>query len=285
MAYLQSVFIYVLIHQAHGLQDQAQEKLDLAFAFVHETHSDGLLPLVHAFEAELAIRQGNLNAASQWAMTDGASIPFTLMPYFYAPQLTLPRILLAQNTPASQAQAAAELSRLYEFAAATHNTYVTIEVLALQALLHRAQGKMQAALTALRQAVLLAQPGGFVRTFVDLGPYMADLLGRLAATDVASDYLQLLLHAFSAETSPRQAQSSALLQVQNGMVEPLTRREQEVLLLLAQRLTANEIAERLVVSEQTVKRHRANIYQKLGVNSRRQAIAEAAALGILHTPA
>ena len=65
------------------------------------------------------------------------------------------------------------------------------------------------------------------------------------------------------------------------MIEPLTRRELQVLELLAQRMTAQEIAQKLVLSDQTVKRHRANIYQKLGVHSRRDAIAAAVALGIL----
>ena len=67
------------------------------------------------------------------------------------------------------------------------------------------------------------------------------------------------------------------------MIEPLTRRELQVLELLAQRMTAQEIAQKLVLSDQTVKRHRANIYQKLGVHSRRDAIAAAVALGILPT--
>jgi DNA-binding CsgD family transcriptional regulator len=65
------------------------------------------------------------------------------------------------------------------------------------------------------------------------------------------------------------------------MVEPLTRREEDVLELLAQRLTSKEIAQQLILSELTVKRHRANIYQKLSVNSRREAVAAAAALGLI----
>ena len=67
------------------------------------------------------------------------------------------------------------------------------------------------------------------------------------------------------------------------MIEPLTPREQEILALLAQRMTSKEIAQKLVVSDQTAKRHRVNIYQKLGVNTRREAIAAAVALGILPT--
>ena len=281
MAYLQSAFVYASIYQARGQPDQAQAKLELAFAFLRETRSEGLLLLAQAFQMELAVRQGDLGAASQWATTTGPHVPLTLMPYFYAPQLTLPKILLAQDTPASREQAAAELSRLYAFVTSTHNTCFTIQVLALQALLSHAQGNEQDALAALRQAVTLAQPGGFVRVFVDLGPTLAELFRRLAAMGVASDYVEQILHAFAAERFRRQPLPAAALQAQNGMVEPLTRRELDILALLAQRLTAKEIAQKLVLSELTVKRHRANIYQKLGVNSRREAVAAAAALGIL----
>ena len=218
--------------------------------------------------------------AGQWATSIGPYVPLTLMPYFYAPQLTLPKILLAQDTPASRKQAADELSRLYDFVTATHNTNFTIHVLALQALLHHAQEKEREALEALRQAIILAEPGGFVRLFVDLGPTMAYLLGRLTASGMASAYIDQILQAFVTEPL-----GSSLATVpsdkQVGMIEPLTNREQEILALLAQRLTAKEIAQKLVISDQTVKRHRANIYQKLGVHSRRQALAAAEALGIL----
>ena len=244
----------------------------------------GSCSLAQAFQAELAARQGDLGAAGHWATTIGPYLPLTLMPYFYAPQLTLPKILLAQDTPASREQAAEELSRLHAFVTATHNTRFTIEVLALEALLHHAQGNEQGALAALEQAVTLAQPGGFVRVFVDLGPNMAALLGRLAARGVAGitrDYVDQILRAFAAERASPPPQPVKSLIAQPAMIEPLTRREQEILELLAQRMTAKEIAQKLVVSDQTVKRHRANIYQKLGVHTRRDAIAAAVALGIL----
>ena len=187
MAYVQSAFVYASICQARGLPDQARQKLDLVFDFIRETRSDGFLPLAQAFQAELAARQGDLGAANQWATTIGPHVPFTAMGYFYAPQLALPKILLAQDTPASRDQAAEALSRLHAFVTSIHNTRFTIEVLALEALLHHAQGNEPSALAALEQAVTLAQPGGFVRVFVDLGPNMADLLGRLAAKGVAGD--------------------------------------------------------------------------------------------------
>jgi LuxR family maltose regulon positive regulatory protein len=284
MAYLQTAFIYALIHQARGLPDQAREKLDLAFDFLRETHSEGLLPLAQAFQAELAARQGDLGAAGHWAKTVGPHVPLTAMSYFYAPQLALPKILLAQDTPASRGQAAEVLSRLHAFVTSIHNTRFTIEVLALQALLHHAQGKDQTALAALEQAVKLAQPGGFVRVFVDLGPILADLLGRLASRGVAGvspDYVEQILQAFASDRSSPRPQPTVSPTAQAGMIELLTRRELQVLEMLAQRMTAQEIAQKLILSDQTVKRHRANIYQKLGVNTRGQAVATAVAHGIL----
>jgi LuxR family maltose regulon positive regulatory protein len=281
MAYLQGAFIYASIYQARDLPDQARQKLDLAFDFLRETRGEGLLPLAQAFQAELAAMQGDLGAGSHWAATIGPQVPLTALPYFYAPQLALPKILLAQNTPASLAQAAEALSRLHAFVTSIHNTRFTIEVLALEALLYHAQGNRQSALAYLEQAVTLAQPGGLVRVFIDLGPKLADLLGRLADKGVARDYVGQLLRAFAAErTSPR-PQTTAPPAAQPGMIEPLTRRELQVLEMLAQRMTAQEIAHKLILSDQTVKRHRANIYQKLGVNSRREAVATAVALGVL----
>ena len=85
------------------------------------------------------------------------------MAFFYAPQLTLPKVLLAMNTPASRQQAAAALARLHAFVTEIHNTRFTIEVLAMQALLHHVEENEPATLQALEQAVALAWPGGSVR--------------------------------------------------------------------------------------------------------------------------
>ena len=284
MTYVQSAFVYASICQAHGQPEQARQKLDQAMAFLRETRSEGLVSIAQAFEAELALVQGDLGPAVRWATTSGHHVSLTAMPYFYAPQLALPKILLAQDTPASRAQAAEVLSRLHAFVTGIHNTRFTIELLALEALLHHAQGDEQGALAALEQAVILAQPGGFVRVFVDLGSTLADLFGRLASKDAAGfdrGYVERIVRAFAAARTSPPPQPVKPPLAQPAMIEPLTRREQQVLELLAQRMTAQEIAQRLVLSDQTVKRHRANIYQKFGVHSRRDAIAAAVALGVL----
>jgi LuxR family maltose regulon positive regulatory protein len=203
------------------------------------------------------------------------SLPLQIMPYFFDQQMTLAKVLLAQNTTASLQQAAEALTRLYKFVTATHNTRFLIEVLALQAMLYDAQGDEQAAFKALTQSVLLAQPGGFIRMFVDLGPRMANLLNRLRSHGVVPDYIGQILGAFPA---PKPAVASAGLE---EIIAPLTGRELEILVFLAQRMSNKEIASELVISPITVKRHTINIYQKLNVESRRKAVDMAVALGIL----
>ena len=130
-----------------------------------------------------------------------------------------------------------------------------------------------------------------LRVFTDLGAPIVALLTTLAAQGVAPEFVANVLCSFSVTPVPSidqatsaEVQPTALLRAvvsKTALIEPLTRREQEVLELLAQHLNAVEIAQQLVISTSTVKRHRANIYQKLGVNRRRDALAAAQALGIL----
>jgi ATP/maltotriose-dependent transcriptional regulator MalT len=281
MAYLQSAFVYALICQARGLPDQARQKIDLALDFLGEIRSQAFVPLAQAFGAELALMQGDLGAASEWAATLAPRMPFTAMAYFHAPQLTLPKILLAQGTSESRSQAAEELSRLHAFVTSIHNTRFTIEVLALEALLFHAQANLPGALAALQQAVNLAQPGGLLRVFVDLGPALANLLRRLTPRGAARQYVDQILHAFPAERLSPQPESAKPLSAQVEIIEPLSRREMQVLELAAQHLTTKEIAEKLVLSDQTVKHHLGTIYEKLDVHGRRQAVAAAVAYGLL----
>ena len=207
VAVAQSAFVLAAIHQARGLPEEARLVLDRVNDYLVETHSEALLPLVQAFGAELAARQGDVDTAGRWAATVGPLVPFGIMAFFYAPQLTLPKVLLAMNTPASRQQAAAALARLHAFVTETHNTRFTIEVLAMQALLHHAEGNEPAALQALEQAVALARPGGFIRVFVDLGPALVGPLEQLAVRGIAPGYVEQILHAFSSLHSERSSPS------------------------------------------------------------------------------
>jgi LuxR family maltose regulon positive regulatory protein len=193
-------------------------------------------------------------------------------------------VLLAQGTPDALQKAGDLMARLRQSAEATYNTWRTMEITAMQAVLKETEGEQQAALALLEQVLVWAEPRGFIRLFADLGPRMAGLLDLLRRQGVAPAYVSQILTAFTTMDTGRSSSGlrpPAPSRVSSVLSEPLTNRELEVLELMAQRLTNKEIAAQLVISSGTVKLHAHNIYQKLDVNGRRQAVAKATELGIL----
>jgi LuxR family maltose regulon positive regulatory protein len=281
-----SSFCLSLIYQAQGQPDKARERNRKMMQYAMDTGNQMVLRTTQAFEAELALRQGRLSEAANWAERFDPK-PF-LPPFaFYTPQLTLVKILLAQDTIESRGQAADLLDQLHDFLASIHYKKSLIEVLALQGLLHDTLGDKSVAQEKIAKAVALAEPGGFIRLFVDLGPQMADLLKRLHERNVAMDYIEKLLAAFRDDEQMlaqdvANSQAPLTLAARSQLLEdPLTNRELDVLELLLQRLQNKEIAETLFISPETVKGHLKNMYRKLQVNNRREAVDKANALGIL----
>jgi LuxR family maltose regulon positive regulatory protein len=131
--------------------------------------------------------------------------------------------------------------------------------------------------------VELAEPEEYIRVFLDEGPPMARLLYEALSREIAPNYVRRLLAAFpSAE--PEQREPSKSQAPETELIEPLSERELEVLQLIAEGLTNREIASRLFLSLNTVKAHTRNVYGKLDVHNRTQAVVRARALGVLPTP-
>jgi LuxR family maltose regulon positive regulatory protein len=236
-----------------------------------------------AWQTRLWLAQDRLEAASQWVRGRGlvaAGEPKPLHEFDFfslSDHLLLARILIAQER---LDEASRLLPRLLEAAEAGGRTSKSIEILVLQALAFQARGNTTQAMTALEQALALAEPGGFVSIFVDEGPPMARLLYEALSRGIASDYVQRLLAAFPV-ADPEEPAPSSTQAPESEIVEPLSKRELEVLQLIAEGLTNQEVASRLFLSLNTVKAHSRNIYGKLGVRSRTQAVARARALGVL----
>jgi LuxR family maltose regulon positive regulatory protein len=272
-------------YQAQNQPDKASEVLDSATTFLQETDNILLLPVAQAFQAELAAQQGRLAEANQWVTRAGSSPPRMALPAFYSPQLALPKILLAQTTTNSLNQIAEYLSKLRIFLETINNKRFLIETLALQALVHSAQGNHTTALEILEQSVTMAQPNGYIRPFVDLGIKLEPLLAELAEKKVAPAYISKIISNYESFEKP---DSSVLTpervsqrRLQSDLTKTMTNREMDVLLLLAERKTNKEIARELGISPETVKRHAVSLYQKLDVHNRRQAVVKAQQLGIL----
>jgi LuxR family maltose regulon positive regulatory protein len=159
---------------------------------------------------------------------------------------------------------------------------------ALRALVRGALGDGEGVLAALAEARAGAEPEGYVRVFADEGPPIAALLRAARSRGIAPAYAERLLRALAAERPVRQAPGGEAVRPPDapwgapaGLVEPLSGREVEVLRLIAGGRANAEIARALVVAESTVKSHVGNIFGKLGVSSRTQAVARARELGLI----
>jgi LuxR family maltose regulon positive regulatory protein len=221
--------------------------------------------------------------ALEWARERGLSVDDDLSYLHEFEHVTLARVLIAQyeserdGAPGALHDAVGLLERLLHAAEQGCRMGSAIEILALQALAHQAQGDTSSALPPLERALALAEPEGYVRVFVDEGPPMARLLQEAAARGAAPESAKRLLAAFPSTGTDGAQPSGARHEVE----ELLSKREVEVLQLIAAGLTNQAIAARLYLSLYTVKAHARSIYDKLDAHSRTQATARARELGIL----
>ena len=226
---------------------------------------------VMAFRVQLWIAQGNLEAAKRWAEESDITSADEFSYLREAEYLTLARVRLATE----QYTQVLELThRLQNAAQAAGRMGSLIEMLVLQALAYQAKADFSQALVALKLALSLAQPEDYVRVFLNEGGSMRELLRRAGTQGIEAQFVARLLSEFD----QRAEGSNVAVQ---PLIEPLSKRELEVLHLLADGLSNLEIADKCIITVGTVKAHTASIYRKLNVNSRMQAVARARELGLL----
>jgi LuxR family maltose regulon positive regulatory protein len=263
-------------------------RMDFAGAFkvlkmLNESESEFVLPpwitnTISAFNAYFWLGSGNLNAAKQWVKERKLSIDDTLENLRGIEYLAFADILIAQK----RLDEAARLSqRLFEMAQAGDSVYMMIMIRLFRALIFKAQKDKAQALDELKSALALAEPGGFINIIISRGKPIADMLEEIvegkkhdpkdAKAGFSLSYSKKLLSVFKAVTPPKI----------EGLMDPLSERELEVLHLIAAGLSNREIADKLFISLNTVKTHTKNINSKLNVNSRIKAAARAKEMGLL----
>jgi LuxR family maltose regulon positive regulatory protein len=272
------------VRQAEGDLLGALDLLNEAERFYVSDFFPNVRP-IPALRARVRVAHGELGEALGWARERGLSVDDDLSYLREFEHITLARVLLARHA-AERAEspvhdAARLLERLLRAAEEGQRTGSVIEILVLQALARQARGDVPAALASLQRALTLAEPEGYVRIITDEGPAMASLLSALAKQGAAAKqgtapgYVRRLLAAVNKTEDSTPASQ--------GLIEPLSERELEVLRLLGTDLDGPEIARELVVSLNTVRTHTKNIYAKLGVNNRRAAVRRAQELNLLRT--
>jgi len=229
-------------------------------------------------EVRLWLAAGELEQAIRWMQaldnSERLASPFARE----RQEVARVRVLLARG---KSNEALSRLVPLLEGAAKQGRWGHVIKMRLLEALAYQMDHQEQAALMSLMQAVQLAEPEGYVRSFVDEGPQMAALLSRLRDQQSrrgATLYLDTLHAAFQQENQSGEPTRHKLKQ---PLLDPLTERELEVLSLLARGASNSEIAQRLVLTVDTVKRHVTHIFSKLEARNRVQAVERARTLGLL----
>jgi LuxR family maltose regulon positive regulatory protein len=273
-----SLTVLACIRQALGDQAGALEAIGEAERLVRSTVVDLFFP-VAVQRARLLLAQGKVEDAARWGAERGLGVEDEPSYLREREHLVLARLLLARDKPD---QALTLLERHLEEAQTQRRRGSEIEILALQALALEAKGERERAVSILTHALTLAEPEGYVRTFVDEGPEMALLVSEVLEAQqrgqlhppVPAHYLRKLL------TALEQAASSATPPTAE-QPEPLSERELEVFQLIEAGKSNRRIAQELFITAGTVKTHIRSIYRKLDAHSRTQALVRARELNLL----
>jgi LuxR family maltose regulon positive regulatory protein len=260
------------IIQVCGDAEQAEAAFASAVVQAQQSGNQSLMAEARIYQARWWLVQGNREEASRWRTANAADYQQELA------VLTLVRALLAHD---EADEALGLLDECCKHARAQGRIGSEIEIMTLMALAYHTLGKSDFALQALQRALLLAEPGGYVRLFVDEGVPMAMLLRTLLSEwkgKPGIDYLHKLLAILKTDLS-RSLTAKAL--EPPPLFEPLSQRERKVLRLLAAGMSNPEIANELVVSLNTVKTQVQSLYRKLNVSGRKEAIAVAKRLQLV----
>jgi len=272
--------VLMRIYLARGEMEAARSAFQHAEEVLAKTYSPYRRSVYVIVEwVQFWLASGALDRATHWAqeLAHHASVPSPLARE--RQDVARVRILLAQKRPT---EALSLLEPLQVSAEQQERLSHVIEMKVLQALAYQMRQQEQEALSALSQAVRLAEPEGYIRCFVDEGAPMAALLSRLQEQERKhgpTPYVDAVLAAFLQDgTGPERAGQCMMVQ---PLLDPLSEREREVLRLMVGGNSNQEIAQALVLSINTVKRHVSNIFSKLGVHTRIQAVTRARVLGLL----
>ncbi|HZR44330.1 MAG TPA: LuxR C-terminal-related transcriptional regulator [Ktedonobacteraceae bacterium] len=262
--YIACEVFLALLKLARGDVTGAAALLAEAAQSARQHHFTSRMPEIASAQVLTLLHQGNLAAAAHLAQTHELPI-------------SQARVHLAQG---DTSVALTVLERWRQHVEAKGWEDERLKAMVLQVVALQTHGEKDKAMHLLFDALSLAEPSGFIRLFVDEGLPMARLLSEAAAQGLMTDYIGKLQAACAAEMQMRE-DKSPLSPPAQPLIEPLSQRELEVLQLIAQGLSNQEMSERLFLALDTVKGHNRKIFSKLQVQRRTEAVARARQLGLL----
>ncbi len=259
---------------------------DLAKRIVDTPHNAFLSRLSDAWQARLSLGRGDIEATQRWATCHEIDLNVHNPPDLWQEfsYLTLARLYIARG----KADEIDELLEKMRRKAETEGRMASvIEIMVLQSISLKTQGRIDQSLETLKGVLALAEPEGYIRVFLDEGHSMKELLCQVASFGIAPEYVKKLLDAFEGSALTRHDESS----IEPGLttydsLDPkqsntLSMRELEVLRLMANGASGKDVAGDLFISVGTARKHMVNIYRKLNVHKKTSAVTRAQKLGLI----
>jgi len=265
--------------------EQARKVSAQARKWALEVKDSNLLLVADSFDARLAM----LSGGEPRIVSGTLSINEWIQPWSELPYLTRLECLVHTASAGECIRMLSSIGKALRCTQSYHNRPHVIQVLTVKAIALWCAGRQRHALDVLQQALQIGKRGGFVRSLVDRTPLVRELLRAHLERSPEDEYAHKLIAVHEGSTAQNHlaAPSAASPSVpwdsnpgDNHGPEPLSNREVDVLMMLAERLSNKEIAQRLFVTPETAKKHTSNIYRKLGVHGRREAVNAAVRLGI-----
>jgi ATP/maltotriose-dependent transcriptional regulator MalT len=272
-----------LTYAAQGQWQRADETAATLIEFDSTPLSEERLVHARALQARLALMRGDRNFAWRWSLRSELETLFIHLPLLEMASVTRILALMSRQTREDAQQALKQARQLQRTAESISSTLRLVQALTLQALALDALGDTEPALDILKQTIDLAQWERLIRIFVDFGPALGGQLSRLLKSGLVThqEMVDYGIHLLAQFPTVPDAPSNRRSSTDGGLIEPLTARQAEVLVLLAQRLTDREIADTLVISPFTVRRHVRDLSRKIGAHGRRALVERARSLGLL----
>jgi len=267
---------------------EAKEAMIRGIQFAEDSEDPENIALMASGQVRLNLLQRELGSAEEWfTTTKHVGLEATMFWWVEVSAITQCRVLIALGTPESIDEALVKLIEFEIYSKSIYNNLRVIEVLVLQAHAYTKANKKEDAVKSLEEALNLAADGGFIRPFIENGNDLHALYISLKEKGVQPEFVEKILAEIeknvdvkSEDPSPKHKKSDRSSQDQSI---PLTRKEIEILQLISDGFRNREIADKLFNSEETIKKHISNMFQKLNVHNRLNLASKARELGMLET--
>lgn len=286
-----SLVIDAYIGKALALQEQyktaeANDAIKNGILFAESTNNLENINLLKSGEVRLQLLRGETEMAEKWLKnTKHHKLNFTMLWWIEVSSITQCRVFIAMNTTASLNQAIKLLKEYKIYATSIFNKIRTVEIIVLEA---RAQLKLKQEATAIKlleEALELIKDDQFIRPFIDATGELKELLLQIKEKGVKVDFVSYILDKINLNADRHsqnlESQKKEVAVNQQKKLQPFTRKEMEVLHCVTEGLQNSEIADKLYNSEQTIKKHLSNMFQKIQVKNRMTLISKAKELGII----